>query len=154
MLGRLSAEDSNTSSATQPFTTASSTPSQTVLVTKYAGSPTVNCRAEASATGAIVRQYNRNDLVTVTLEERGWSRLDQPPCWIKSSLLVDAPVPEAARRITETPSSFSVQRFAAVDDVYFANCSAARAAGAAPIRVGEPGYSRRLDRDGDGVGCE
>jgi micrococcal nuclease len=40
------------------------------------------------------------------------------------------------------------------DDVYFANCSAARAAGAAPISVGEPGYRSRLDRDNDGVACE
>lgn len=37
---------------------------------------------------------------------------------------------------------------------YFANCGAARAAGAAPVRRGDPGYSSRLDRDGDGVGCE
>lgn len=36
----------------------------------------------------------------------------------------------------------------------FANCSAARAAGAAPVRAGDPGYGRHLDRDGDGVGCE
>lgn len=36
----------------------------------------------------------------------------------------------------------------------FANCSAARAAGAAPVRRGDPGYGPRLDRDGDGVGCE
>ena len=36
----------------------------------------------------------------------------------------------------------------------YANCSAARAAGAAPVRVGDPGYGRHLDRDGDGVGCE
>lgn len=36
----------------------------------------------------------------------------------------------------------------------YANCSAVRAAGADPIRVGDPGYSRALDRDGDGVGCE
>lgn len=36
----------------------------------------------------------------------------------------------------------------------FANCSAARAAGAAPVRAGDPAYSRKLDRDGDGVGCE
>ncbi|WP_375390080.1 excalibur calcium-binding domain-containing protein, partial [uncultured Amnibacterium sp.] len=27
-------------------------------------------------------------------------------------------------------------------------------AGAAPVRTGDPGYSGRLDRDGDGVGCE
>jgi hypothetical protein len=36
----------------------------------------------------------------------------------------------------------------------YANCDAVRAAGAAPIHAGDPGYSRRLDRDGDGVGCE
>ncbi|MCX5200956.1 excalibur calcium-binding domain-containing protein [Streptomyces sp. NBC_00237] len=36
----------------------------------------------------------------------------------------------------------------------YKNCSAVRAAGAAPIRRGDPGYGRHLDRDGDGVGCE
>lgn len=38
--------------------------------------------------------------------------------------------------------------------VYYANCTAARAAGAAPVRAGDPGYRAALDRDGDGVGCE
>ena len=38
--------------------------------------------------------------------------------------------------------------------VYYANCSAVRAAGAAPIRVGQPGFQAKFDRDGDGVGCE
>ncbi|OIR44904.1 hypothetical protein BJP08_01135 [Corynebacterium sp. NML140438] len=38
--------------------------------------------------------------------------------------------------------------------VYYANCSEARAAGAAPIYEGQPGYSRKLDRDGDGIACE
>lgn len=37
---------------------------------------------------------------------------------------------------------------------YFPNCSAARAAGAAPIRRGEPGYRSGLDRDDDGIACE
>ncbi|HEY5843668.1 MAG TPA: excalibur calcium-binding domain-containing protein [Mycobacterium sp.] len=36
----------------------------------------------------------------------------------------------------------------------FANCAAARAAGAAPVHRGEPGYAPKLDRDNDGVGCE
>ncbi|QGZ49124.1 calcium-binding protein [Streptomyces sp. QHH-9511] len=36
----------------------------------------------------------------------------------------------------------------------YENCSAARAAGAAPVHRGDPGYGRHLDRDGDGVGCE
>ena len=38
--------------------------------------------------------------------------------------------------------------------VSYANCSAARAAGAAPVYRGDPGYGRHLDRDGDGIGCE
>lgn len=37
---------------------------------------------------------------------------------------------------------------------YYQNCAAARAAGAAPVRAGDPGYGRHLDRDGDGIGCE
>lgn len=36
----------------------------------------------------------------------------------------------------------------------YRNCTEARAAGAAPIRAGEPGYGQHLDRDGDGVACE
>lgn len=39
-------------------------------------------------------------------------------------------------------------------DVYYANCTEARAAGAAPIHRGEPGYGSHLDRDGDGTGCD
>jgi hypothetical protein len=36
----------------------------------------------------------------------------------------------------------------------FANCAAARAAGAAPVMRGDPGYAAHLDRDNDGIGCE
>jgi hypothetical protein len=38
--------------------------------------------------------------------------------------------------------------------VYYPNCTAARNAGAAPVRRGQPGYGKHLDRDGDGIGCE
>ena len=36
----------------------------------------------------------------------------------------------------------------------YRNCTEARAAGAAPVRRGDPGYGSHLDRDNDGVGCE
>ncbi|MDQ3628798.1 MAG: excalibur calcium-binding domain-containing protein [Actinomycetota bacterium] len=39
-------------------------------------------------------------------------------------------------------------------DVYYENCDAARAVGAAPVYRGDPGYGTHLDADGDGVGCE
>ncbi len=38
--------------------------------------------------------------------------------------------------------------------VFHAGCDAARAAGAAPLHRGTPGYRDTLDRDGDGVACE
>lgn len=36
----------------------------------------------------------------------------------------------------------------------YRTCAEARAAGAAPLRRGQPGYNSALDRDGDGVACE
>jgi hypothetical protein len=39
------------------------------------------------------------------------------------------------------------------DEVYYKNCGQARKAGAAPLYRGQPGYSERLDKDGDGVAC-
>lgn len=43
---------------------------------------------------------------------------------------------------------------AAPSSVYYPNCKAARAAGAAPLHIGEPGYRPGLDGDNDGVACE
>lgn len=56
------------------------------------------------------------------------------------------PEPEPEPRQTQEPK---LDR-----NVYYKNCAAARAAGAAPVHRGDPGYARHLDRDGDGVGCE
>ena len=61
---------------------------------------------------------------------------------------VEAPVQEAEPEAPAEPAP------APPANAYYANCKEARAAGAAPIRVGEPGYSRKLDRDGDGIACE
>ncbi|GAA1355375.1 hypothetical protein GCM10009612_19560 [Streptomyces beijiangensis] len=53
-----------------------------------------------------------------------------------------------------TPSPTPKATHSARPKVYYRNCTAARAAGAAPVRVGDPGYGPWLDRDGDGIGCE
>jgi hypothetical protein len=39
-------------------------------------------------------------------------------------------------------------------DAPFPDCTAARAAGAAPLHRGDPGWSDAMDGDGDGVACE
>ncbi|MGT2809696.1 excalibur calcium-binding domain-containing protein [Streptococcus intermedius] len=41
-----------------------------------------------------------------------------------------------------------------VNPEIYPNCEAARRAGVTPIYRGQPGYSSKLDRDGDGVACE
>src|SRR5581483_3898241 len=38
-----------------------------------------------------------------------------------------------------------------VAEVFYRNCAEARAAGAAPLRIGDAGYRSALDRDGDGI---
>jgi hypothetical protein len=35
----------------------------------------------------------------------------------------------------------------------YANCAEVRKAGAAPLHKGDPGYSTKFDRDGDGIAC-
>lgn len=61
-----------------------------------------------------------------------------------------APAPAEAPAPEQVPAPVPAQKA----NVFYQNCSAVRAAGAAPIRVGDPGWDTKFDRDGDGVGCE
>lgn len=55
---------------------------------------------------------------------------------------------------SSTPQGFVAPAPEPAQNVYYKNCTEARAAGVTPIYAGEPGYSGKLDRDGDGVACE
>lgn len=46
------------------------------------------------------------------------------------------------------------QRPHAAAEAFYAGCSEARAAGAAPLLRGQPGYRIGMDGDGDGIACE
>jgi len=61
-----------------------------------------------------------------------------------------APPPGEAPAPKQAPAPVPAQK----SNVFYQNCSAVRAAGAAPIRVGDPGWDTKFDRDGDGIGCE
>ncbi|MEV5162228.1 excalibur calcium-binding domain-containing protein, partial [Streptomyces sp. NPDC053728] len=63
------------------------------------------------------------------------------------------PKPTPTPAVAKTPKAERTTKPAA-PTVRYANCDAARAAGAAPVRRGDPGYAAHLDRDGDGIGCE
>lgn len=63
---------------------------------------------------------------------------------------------EAARQqqAAQQAQAAQAQQQQAASSVYYKNCTAARAAGAAPVYRGQPGYASHLDRDDDGIGCE
>ena len=73
-----------------------------------------------------------------------------PAPYVPPAPVYVAPAPAPAPYVPPAPAYVPPAPTAA----YYANCAAVRAAGAAPIRAGQPGYSRKLDRDGDGVACE
>lgn len=62
---------------------------------------------------------------------------------------------EQARQAATAQQAQQQQAFASQPQQgAFRNCREARAAGAAPLYRGQPGYGSHLDRDGDGVACE
>jgi len=63
----------------------------------------------------------------------------------------DVPVVAARHVATRAPTTPTITT---PPNVEYANCTAVRAAGAAPLYRGQPGYASHLDRDGDGVACE
>jgi hypothetical protein len=65
--------------------------------------------------------------------------------WVEAPLLTSI-----WTQLTSTPEEIArVER-----SVTYRHCSVARAAGAAPIYKGSPGYRRRMDADSDGIACE
>ncbi|EYR62748.1 hypothetical protein N866_05525 [Actinotalea ferrariae CF5-4] len=77
--------------------------------------------------------------------------LPAPPTPAPAPVPAPAPAPVAP---APAPAPTPPAPAPAPETVSFANCSEARAAGAAPVRVGDPGYGTHLDRDRDGIGCE
>ncbi|MGO4384455.1 GmrSD restriction endonuclease domain-containing protein [Specibacter sp. RAF43] len=67
-----------------------------------------------------------------------------PPAPAPAAPVAPAPAPPAPAPLMQPPGA----------SVHYQNCAAVRAAGAAPIRAGQPGFEPKFDRDGDGVGCE
>jgi hypothetical protein len=64
------------------------------------------------------------------------------------------PAPKAAPNKTPAATQPAPAPAAPPAGTYYANCAAVRAAGAAPIHRGQPGYSSKLDRNGDGLACQ
>ncbi|QWF76861.1 thermonuclease family protein [Amycolatopsis sp. CA-230715] len=64
------------------------------------------------------------------------------------------PLPEPVIEAPAASSTGAPPPASGGGSVYYKNCDAARAAHAAPLHVGDPGYRPALDRDHDGTACE
>lgn len=69
-------------------------------------------------------------------------------CGVVAAKPSEAPSRAPGRRLAHATSRPAVSAGA------FRNCAAARAAGAAPLYRGQPGYGAHMDGDGDGIACE
>lgn len=115
--------------------------------------PAVTKTMAAAPLPTVTQTAKGPEPVVVTAQPETSTAPAPPPITVPPpTVYVDAP---AAPAVVAPPAADdSGSSSSGGGATYYANCSAVRAAGAAPIHVGEPGYSRRLDRDGDGVACE
>ncbi|WP_247828314.1 GmrSD restriction endonuclease domain-containing protein [Arthrobacter antioxidans] len=66
-----------------------------------------------------------------------------------------APAPVAPAPVAPAPAPVAPAPVAPAPAApYYQNCSEVRAAGAAPIAAGSPGFQAKFDRDNDGIGCD
>lgn len=125
--------------------------------------------------GTTAQQWNSNaDSLIVSvhanlcLDDKRAGTKDRNPVWVyKCNATVSQQWTVAVPTPATTPSAATptpvpayvapvsqTEEPAPVRVVYYKNCAAARAAGAAPVYRGQPGYASHLDRDNDGIGCE
>ena len=128
---------------TEPETTTAIAPVAAVpalptVTTTVAPTPSTTTPARTTTTAAPTTEAVAAELPTTT------EYIPLPePVYIPEPVYTPEPIYTAPAPLAAVPSVVS-----------YANCDAVRAAGAAPIYTGDPGYSTKLDRDEDGVGCE
>ena len=121
------------------------------------GHPTASALSLYAKVGAKVWRTDRQGTVTVTVKQGGAYTVSaersgtQTPSSVPSAPPLK-PVPVPMRPATPQPPA--VGPAPTPTGVVYRNCSEARAAGVTPLRRGQPGYSSKLDRDGDGTACE
>lgn len=71
---------------------------------------------------------------------------------VKTTPTSEPPVAIATGTVPKSTTVVPAPTMAAL--AHYANCAAARAAGAAPLHRGDPGYRAGLDRDKDGIACD
>lgn len=95
---------------------------------------------------------------SVTVTETETEVTTEPPATVTETETIEAPAAADDEDEPIAPDQETAEPEAPAESadtyVYYDNCDEARAAGDAPLFVGDPGYGSHLDRDGDGVACE
>ena len=120
--------------------------SSSVRAPKPKPSASASVSASASASASAIPSSSPTPSASATPSESPSPVVAETPSQVPT---VEAP----ATPVSEAPAQ-QVQQAPAQSSVYYETCADARAAGAAPLHRGEPGYRPGLDRDGDGVACE
>lgn len=108
-----------------------------------------------SANNGVIRVHNKaaNEEAARKAEEEKKAAEEQAKQQAEQEAQQQAAAEEAARQAQQQAEQQQAQQQQQAN-TYYPNCTAAKAAGAAPLYRGQPGYSTKLDRDGDGVACE
>lgn len=143
VLGTLTACGGTSEAETAPATvTVTSSVTETVTTTKTVTTKIEPTPEETTSTTTEVTTEPAHIDIDPDTDPAAYVDLDKPHR-VDS---VPTPAPASASQ-APAPAPAPVS-------TYYKNCSAARAAGAAPVYAGSPGYGKHLDRDGDGIGCE
>lgn len=139
-----SSSSTPTESSTRKSTTTTSASSTTRKTTKSSTKSSSKSSSTKTSTtsGSHVPEKYVDEPSPILPSEPAEQQQHIEPAPAETPAPAPAPAPAEAPAPAPAPSAF------------YPNCAAARAAGAAPLYRGNPGYSTKLDRDGDGVACE
>ncbi|AFD27659.1 Metallo-beta-lactamase superfamily hydrolase (plasmid) [Deinococcus gobiensis I-0] len=115
------------------------------------GHPTATALNLYKSVGAVTWRTDQMGTVTITVQPSGAYTITTEKGRSAQGQATGAgvsPAPRPASMVPSPPAS------AVPSSVNYANCAAVRAAGKSPLLRGQPGYSTKLDRDGDGRACE
>jgi|GEM_PF-839909 len=142
----------------QPIaTTTAPTPTPLVAVPNVVGASYQDASASLAALGLRVeanRSITPEEAATTSVTAQSHSGEVAPGTKVRLTVADPAPAPAPAAPAEDASSGSTGGGSGAGGSVYYANCKEAKAAGAAPLYVGDPGYRSKLDGDGDGIACE
>ena len=133
---------------TWPVSARRSTAGLVVLIGRFLPAACGSTAEDEGPTGELTTTTTTT-IVTTTTDAPTTTTV--PPPTTAAPITTQAPPPPPP---TAAPRPTTTEASAAPSGTSYANCSEAKAAGAAPISRGEPGYSSKLDRDNDGIACE